>query len=95
MAKVLVIDDDIMMCEVLCTMAERLGHEVAYALTGTFFVELIFNWPGLGTFTVHSLLNVDYPAIMGVTLFAAVGYVIINLGVDLLQSAIDPRLTRE
>ena len=71
------------------------GLSLAYALTGTFFVELIFNWPGLGTFTVHSLLKVDYPAIMGVTLFAAVGYVTINLIVDLLQAWIDPRVTLE
>ena len=69
------------------------GLSLAYALTGTFFVELVFNWPGLGTFTVHSLLKVDYPAIMGVTLFAAVGYVIINLIVDLLQAWIDPRIS--
>jgi ABC-type dipeptide/oligopeptide/nickel transport system permease component len=69
------------------------GLSLAYALTGTFFVELIFNWPGLGTFTVHSLLKVDYPAIMGVTLFAAVGYVLINLIVDLSQAWIDPRIS--
>jgi ABC-type dipeptide/oligopeptide/nickel transport system permease component len=69
------------------------GLSLAYALTGTFFVELIFNWPGLGTFTVHSLLKVDYPAIMGVTLFAAVGYVLINLRVDLSQAWIDPRIS--
>jgi len=69
------------------------GLSLAYALTGTFFVELVFNWPGLGTFTVHSLLKVDYPAIMGVTLFAAVGYVIVNLIVDLLQTWIDPRIS--
>jgi ABC-type dipeptide/oligopeptide/nickel transport system permease component len=71
------------------------GLSLAYALTGTFFVELVFNWPGLGTFTVHSLLKVDYPAIMGVTLFAAVGYVAINLVVDLMQVWIDPRISLE
>jgi ABC-type dipeptide/oligopeptide/nickel transport system permease component len=40
------------------------GLTIAFALTGTFYVEMIFNWPGLGLFTVRSLLNVDYPAIM-------------------------------
>jgi len=69
-----------------------IGLSLAYALTGTFFVELVFNWPGLGTFTVHSLLNVDYPAIMGVTLFGAGGYVVINLIVDMLQAWLDPRI---
>jgi len=70
-----------------------IGLTVAFALTGTFFVEVIFNWPGLGLFTVHSLLNIDYPAIMGITLFGAAMYVIINLAVDLLQAWIDPRIS--
>jgi ABC-type dipeptide/oligopeptide/nickel transport system permease component len=69
------------------------GLTIAFALTGTFFVEIIFNWPGLGLFTVRSLLNVDYPAIMGMTLFGAASYVIINLVVDLVQSWIDPRVS--
>lgn len=70
-----------------------IGITFAYALTGTFFVEVIFNWPGLGQFTVRSLLGLDYPAIMGITLFGAVGYVLINLIVDLLQTWIDPRIS--
>jgi peptide/nickel transport system permease protein len=70
-----------------------IGITFAYALTGTFFVEVIFNWPGLGQFTVRSLLGLDYPAIMGITLFGAVGYVLINLIVDLLQAWIDPRIS--
>jgi peptide/nickel transport system permease protein len=69
-----------------------IGLTVAYALTGTFFVEVIFNWPGLGLFTVRSLLALDYPAIMGMTLLGASGYVIINLIVDLMQTWIDPRI---
>lgn len=69
-----------------------IGLTVAYALTGTFFVEVIFNWPGLGLFTVRSLLALDYPAIMGITLLGASGYVIINLLVDLLQMWVDPRI---
>ena len=70
-----------------------IGITFAYALTGTFFVEVIFNWPGLGLFTVRSLLGLDYPAIMGITLFGAVGYTLINLIVDLLQAWVDPRIS--
>jgi peptide/nickel transport system permease protein len=70
-----------------------IGLTFAFALTGTFFVEIIYNWPGLGLFTVHSLLNVDYPAIMGITLFGSIMYVLINLAVDLLQAWIDPRIS--
>jgi peptide/nickel transport system permease protein len=67
------------------------GLTLAYCLTGTFFVEVVYNWPGLGTLTVKGLLNLDYPVVMGVTLFGAAGYVVINLAVDLAQSWLDPR----
>lgn len=70
-----------------------IGLTFAFALTGTFFVEIIFNWPGLGLFTTRSLLNLDYPAIMGITLLGATGYVLINLIVDVLQTWIDPRVS--
>jgi len=69
------------------------GLTIALSLTGAFFVEAIFNWPGLGEFTVRALLNIDYPAIMGITLFGATAYVIINLVVDVLQAWIDPRIS--
>jgi peptide/nickel transport system permease protein len=70
-----------------------IGLTFAFALTGTFYVEIIFTWPGLGLFTVRSLLNLDYPAIMGVTLFGAAAYVLINLAVDLIQAWVDPRIS--
>jgi peptide/nickel transport system permease protein len=38
------------------------------------------------------MLNVDYPAIMGITLFGAAFYVIVNLVVDILQASLDPRI---
>ena len=72
-----------------------IGLSFAYALTGSFFVEVIFNWPGLGLYTVHSLLSLDYPAIMGVTLLGAVAYIFFNFVVDLTQSVLDPRVTLE
>lgn len=70
-----------------------IGLTFAFALTGTFFVEIIFTWPGLGLFTTRSLLNLDYPAIMGMTLLGAAGYVLINLIVDVIQAWIDPRVS--
>lgn len=69
-----------------------IGLTLAYLLTGAFYVEYIFNWGGLGTFTTTAFLNLDYPAIMGMTLFGAGGYVIINLVVDLAQAWLDPRI---
>ena len=69
-----------------------IGLTLAYLLTGTFFVEIVFNWPGLGTFAVKSILATDYPAIMGIALFGAAAYVLINLVVDLAQAWVDPRI---
>jgi ABC-type dipeptide/oligopeptide/nickel transport system permease component len=69
-----------------------IGLVLAYSLTGTFFVEVVFNWPGLGTFAVKSILNVDYPAIMGITLFGAAFYLFVNLVVDVMQAWLDPRI---
>jgi len=64
----------------------------AYSLTGAFLVEVIFSWPGLGRYVTDAILNVDFPVIMVVTLVVTVFYVVINLGVDLLQAMLDPRI---
>ena len=56
-----------------------IGLEFAYLLVGTFFVERIFALPGLGTYATTSMLSLDYPAIMGVTLLLAFIYVAVNL----------------
>jgi ABC-type dipeptide/oligopeptide/nickel transport system permease component len=69
-----------------------IGLSFAYLLTGTFFVELIFDWPGIGQFATTALLNLDYPVIMGITLFGAIGFLSINLLVDVLQARLDPRI---
>jgi peptide/nickel transport system permease protein len=71
------------------------GLSFAYLLTGTFFVELVFDWPGLGQFATEALLNVDYPVIMGITLFGAIAFLTINLIVDIVQARLDPRVRLE
>ncbi|MBN2203650.1 MAG: ABC transporter permease [Thermoleophilia bacterium] len=69
-----------------------IGLLFAYALVGTFFIEQIFAWPGLGTYATISILNLDYPAIMGVTIIVALAYVTVNLIVDLIIAKLDPRV---
>ena len=59
----------------------------------TFLVEAVFNWPGIGTYVASAILAMDYPAIMGVTLFSTVAYLILNLIADLIV-AVDPRVRR-
>jgi len=64
----------------------------AYSLVNTFLVESIFDWPGLGSYAADSISSLDTPAIVGVTLFIAIVYVLANLVVDLVQASIDPRI---
>jgi peptide/nickel transport system permease protein len=64
----------------------------AYSLVNTFLVEAIFDWPGLGGYTTAAIATLDTPAILGVTLFIALVYVVANLLVDIFQAAIDPRI---
>jgi peptide/nickel transport system permease protein len=69
-----------------------LGLMFAYCIVGTFYVEMIFSYPGLGTYAVNSILALDYPAIMGITLIVAAIYVVANLVVDLFLAWVDPRV---
>jgi peptide/nickel transport system permease protein len=64
----------------------------AYALVNTFLVEAIFNRPGLGSYAADAIAALATPAILGVTLFVAIVYVIGNLVVDVVQAVIDPRI---
>jgi peptide/nickel transport system permease protein len=70
-----------------------IGMSFAYSLTGAFLDEIIFVWPGLGTYTALSILALDYPAIMGAVIVVAAFYVAINLLVDIFQAFMDPRVT--
>ena len=63
-----------------------------YSLVNTFLVEAIFDWPGLGSYAAASIASLDTPAILGVTLFIALVYVVANLVVDIVQAALDPRI---
>ncbi|HWX50856.1 MAG TPA: ABC transporter permease [Roseomonas sp.] len=72
----------------------QLGLIFGILLAGAVVVETVFDWPGIGAYAVRSILQSDYNAIMGFTLWTGVMFVIVNLLVDLLQAAIDPRGAR-
>jgi peptide/nickel transport system permease protein len=69
-----------------------LGLVFANVLTGAVLVEKIFSWPGIGQYAYQAAVNVDVPAIAGVSIFVAVVYVTINFIVDVLYGVIDPRI---
>jgi oligopeptide transport system permease protein len=71
-----------------------LGPAAAAVLTGSLVVETIFGLPGMGRFLVQGALNRDYTLVMGKVIVYAVLVVGLNLGVDLLQALLDPRIRR-
>jgi peptide/nickel transport system permease protein len=73
-------------------VAQVVALVFAYSLVNTFLVESIFDWPGLGSYAGESIIALDTPAIIGITLFVAMVYVVANLAVDLVQAALDPRI---
>jgi len=64
-------------------------------LGGAVLTETIFAWPGLGRYATASAVSLDFPAVMGVTLVAAVVYPTVNLLVDLGYHAFDPQMRIE
>ena len=71
-----------------------MGPAVAAVLTGSVVVEEIFGIPGLGQLFVRGSLNRDYTLVLGIVIFYAALIVMLNLAVDLLYAAIDPRIRR-
>jgi oligopeptide transport system permease protein len=71
------------------------GPLLADLLTGSFVVENLFQLPGLGTLTVNSALNRDYPLIVGLVLVYAALLLLLNMVADLAHAWIDPRVRHE
>ncbi len=68
------------------------GIGVALLIGGAVVTESVFAIPGLGRLTVDAILRRDYPVIQGVVLLFSFVYVLVNLGVDLLYTVLDPRI---
>lgn len=71
--------------------ATVLSLSLGYTLVNTFLVETIFSWPGLGSYVTTAVTTLDYPAIIGVTIFSSVCYVLLNIVADIII-ALDPRI---
>ena len=69
-----------------------MGPAIAAILTGSVVVEQVFGIPGLGQFFVNGALNRDYTLVLGIVVFYASLIVALNLVVDILYAAIDPRV---
>ena len=71
------------------------GLSLGLLVTGAFFIENIFNIPGIGQITITSITDRDYPVIQATTVLLAVAVVVGNLVSDLLYSVVDPRIKAE
>lgn len=69
-----------------------LGLSFAYSITGAFLVEVVFSWPGLGSYTAAAVQNLDFPVVVATTLVVTIFYIVTNLIVDLVHARLDPRI---
>ncbi|WP_164659911.1 ABC transporter permease [Tropicibacter sp. Alg240-R139] len=71
------------------------GLELAFLLEGAVLIEVIFGRPGLGTFLVQAILSRDFPHVQAVVVLTALVFVVVNLAIDIIYRAIDPRIGTE
>nr|WP_283949685.1 ABC transporter permease subunit [Limobrevibacterium gyesilva] len=71
-----------------------IGLSVSSLLGGAILTETIFSWPGVGHWLVESIQRRDYPVLQGGTLLVAVLVILVNLGVDVTYSFLNPRIRR-
>jgi len=69
------------------------GLMFAFMLEGVFFIEIIFNIPGLGQWSVPAAVQLDFPAVIGIALLTGLVVSVANLIVDILYGIIDPRIS--
>jgi peptide/nickel transport system permease protein len=71
-----------------------MGLQLGYLLGGSILIETVFSWPGTGFLLNSAIFQRDLPLLQGTILVLALFFVVLNLAVDVLQSALDPRVQR-
>ena len=79
----------------LLPVLTTIGMVFSFMLGANVLVEKVFAWPGIGSFAIEALVASDYAPVQGFVLTMAVLYVMLNLCIDLLYLAIDPRIRVE
>ena len=75
----------------LTSTVTQIGLLFGILLAGAVVTETVFDWPGIGTYAVNSIIRSDYNAVMGFTVWAGVIFIVVNLLVDVAHTFIDPR----
>jgi len=71
----------------------QIGLDLGFFLGGVVVIEQVFSWPGIGKLALDAIPGEDLPLLMGTVLFATMCVVLANLVVDLVQAAVDPRIS--
>jgi peptide/nickel transport system permease protein len=71
-----------------------MGIQLGYLLGGSILIETVFNWPGTGLLLNDAIFQRDLPLLQGTILVLACFFVLLNLVVDVVQTALDPRIAR-
>ena len=69
-----------------------LGVQAGFVLSGAVYIEMVFQWPGVGRMLVDAILKRDILLVQGGVVFVAACYVMFNIAVDVAQSLLDPRI---
>lgn len=71
-----------------------IGLQIGFLLGGAVVTETMFAWPGVGRMAVGAITSSDFPLAQGAILMLAVGFIVINLSVDVIYAYLDPRISR-
>ena len=77
----------------LVAVVTQIGLVFGFLLASSAIVEVIFVWPGIGRLAVTAIGQRDYPMIEGYVVFAGTVFILVNLAVDLIYLALDPRIS--
>jgi len=76
----------------LIPVVTLIGLQAAFLLGGAVVTETIFSWPGVGRLAVGAIVSSDYPTAQGAIMMLAIGFLLINLLIDILYVYLDPRV---
>jgi len=71
-----------------------MGLQFGGLLGGAVMTETVFAWPGVGTMILDAILKKDFPVVLAGVVIVAMGFIVVNLLLDLLYTVLDPRLRR-
>ncbi len=78
----------------LVSVIPVIGIQAGFVLGGAVYIETVFQWPGIGAMLVNAIATRDILLVQGGVLVVAASYVLFNLGADVVQTLLDPRLRR-